>query len=83
MVDEVIVVLKFLAVKYLKMTMEDRYKVVRLHGLDDLHGFARMHPNVIRDFAKIVTRYKFHPVGIPALPLHEDYGDDYERWERD
>jgi len=82
-IDEAIVVLKFLAVKYPKMTMEDRYKVVRLHALDDLHGFARMHPSIIRDFAKIVTRYKFHPEDIPAPPFHEDYGDDHERWERD
>lgn len=82
-IDEAVVVLKFLAVKYPKMTMEDRYKVVRLHALDDLIGFARMHPSVIRDFVKIVTRYKFHPEDIPAPPFHEDYGEDHERWERD
>jgi hypothetical protein len=42
-----------------------------------------MHPDIIRDFVKIVTRYKFHPEDLPAPPLHEDYGDDLEGWERD
>ena len=82
-IDEAIVVLKFLAVKYPDMSMEDRYKVVRLHALEDLGGLPRMHPDIIRDFVKIVTRYKFHPEDLPAPPFHEDYGDDHEGWERD
>lgn len=82
-IDEAIVVLKFLAVKYPEMSLEDRYKVIRLHALDDLDGFPRMHPDIIRDFVKIVTRYRFHPEDLPAPPFHEDYGDDHDRWERD
>ncbi|WP_299592280.1 helix-turn-helix transcriptional regulator [uncultured Tateyamaria sp.] len=82
-IDEAIVVLKFLAVKYPDMSLEDRYKVIRLHALDDLDSFPRMHPDIIRDFVKIVTRYKFHPEDLPAPPFHEDYGDDHDGWERD
>lgn len=82
-IDEAIVVLKFLAVKYPSMSTEDRYKVVRLHALAELDGLPRMHPDIIRDFVKIVTRYKFHSEDLHAPPFHEDYGDDHEGWERD
>jgi transcriptional regulator with XRE-family HTH domain len=82
-VDEAIVVLRFLAMKYPEMHVNDRYKVARMWALADLDGVPRMHPDVIRDFVKIVTRYRFHPEDIPAPPDHEDYGDDHEAYERD
>lgn len=76
-------VLRFLDTEYPDMDMNTRTKVARLVVTYDWDGALRIHPQVIRDAVKMVTRYRFHPEDLPAPPFWEDYGEDQDQYERD
>ncbi|MCG7572525.1 helix-turn-helix transcriptional regulator [Phaeobacter sp. CNT1-3] len=82
-VDDMMLIIKFLATEYPDMDLQTRQEVSRFAVTTDWQGWSRMHPSVIRDAVRLVTRYRFHPEDIPPPPFHEDYGNDQEQWERD
>lgn len=81
-VDDLILIIKFLRTEYPEMDEPTRTEVARVAVSTDWQGMSRMHPSVIRDAVKMVTRYRFHPEDIPAPPCWEDYGEKQNRYEQ-
>jgi DNA-binding XRE family transcriptional regulator len=80
-VDDLMLIRKYLSNEYPEMDEPTRTKVARLAVTTDWQGWSRMHPSVIRDAVRMVTRYRFHPEDIPAPPLWEDYGEKQDEYE--
>ena len=70
-IDDLMLIMKFLGVEYPEMDMRTRLEVSRLTVTTDWQGWSRMHPSIIRDAVRMVTRYRFHPEDIPAPPYWE------------
>jgi DNA-binding XRE family transcriptional regulator len=80
-VDDLMSIRAYLVSEYPEMDEPTRTKVARLAVTTDWQGWSRMHPSVIRDAVRMVTRYRFHPEDIPAPPLWEDYGEKQDEYE--
>lgn len=80
-IDDLMLIMKFLGVEYPEMDMRTRLEVSRLTVTTDWQGWSRMHPSIIRDAVRMVTRYRFHPEDIPAPPYWEDFGEKQEQYE--
>ncbi len=80
-VDDMMLIIKFLGTEYPDMDLQTRQEVSRFAVTTDWQGWSRMHPSVIRDAVRLVTRYRFHPEDIPAPPFWEDYGERQDEYE--
>lgn len=80
-VDDMTLVMKFLRIEYPSMDLQTQQDVSRVVVTTDWQGWSRLHPSVIRDAVKIVTRFRFHPEDIPAPPFWEDYVDKLDEYE--
>lgn len=72
-VDDLMLIVKFLSTEYPEMDIPTRMEVARFAVTTDWQGWSRMHPSIIRDAVRMVTRYRFHPEDIPAPPNWEDF----------
>ncbi|TQM93617.1 helix-turn-helix domain-containing protein [Roseinatronobacter monicus] len=82
-IDDMFHIMKYLTREYPKMDMTDKLEVARFSVSFDWQGWPRLHPDMIRDAVKMVTRYRFHPEDLPAPPDPEHYGEDTERYQED
>jgi hypothetical protein len=80
-VDDLMLIIKFLGTEYPEMDEPTRTEVARFAVSTDWQGTSRMHPSVIRDAVRMVTRYRFHPEDIPAPPFWEDYAGKKDQYE--
>jgi transcriptional regulator with XRE-family HTH domain len=80
-VDDLMLIIKFLGTEYPEMDEPTRTKVARVAVSTDWQGWSRMHPSIIRDAVRMVTRYRFHPEDMPAPPYWEDFGESREQYE--
>jgi transcriptional regulator with XRE-family HTH domain len=80
-VDDMVLIMKFLGTEYPDMDLQTRQEVSRVAVTTDWQEWSRMHPSVIRDAVKMVTRYRFHPEDLPAPPFWEDYVDRPDEYE--
>ena len=76
-------VLHFLDSEYERMEFDTKVKIARIVVTTDWLGLPRIHPEVIRDVVIAVTRYRFHPDGLPAPPSYDDYNGDDKRFDED
>lgn len=82
-IDDMVKVMDFLEKDYPEMDMKTAAKVARFSVTFDWQGWPRLHPEIIRDAVRMVTRYRFHPEDLPAPPFWEHYGEDQARSEED
>lgn len=80
-VDDLMLIMKFLGVEYPEMDMQTRLEVSRFAVTTDWQGWSCMHPSIIRDAVRIVTRYRFHPEDLPPPPFWKDYGGEHNQYE--
>lgn len=81
-VDDLILIKKYLSNEYPEMDEQTRTKVARLAVTTDWQGWSRMHPSIIRDAVRMVTRYRFHPEDLREPPFWKDYGENSDLYEK-
>lgn len=68
-ISDFVAVMCFLDLEYEDMDTKIKADIARLVVSTDWHGLPRMHPEMIRDAVRLVTKYRFHPENLPAPPL--------------
>lgn len=82
-IADFVIVMRFLDTEYEDMDLKTATDIARMVVSTDWNGLPRIHPEMIRDAVRLVTRYRFHPEDLPAPPMYNDYGGDDERFEED
>lgn len=80
-IADLVKITDFLKVAYPKMDGKTAMKVAKFSVTFDWQGWPRLHPDMIRDAVRMVTRYRFHPEDLPAPPFWEHYGEDQALYE--